>query len=265
MTAQRREGAILEMVDPRPYSEDIAAQLFVATFPDGATLEQIGEAFGVTRERIRQVEVDALETLRNRAAAHGLDERDLAAALASRGAANDHQIPGEAGLLMTGPKRDARTDPLPLVLYSDAGARLEAAVLELERCAALRAKRQQMNGSKAPQGGRVPDSKPAEYEWNGKTQSCSAWARELGIRLSTVQYRRLHGMNPDGTKRVCAGAQETPAEFPIDRERGRLVDPQNGPLAGLAARVRRAEATQASEPREIARTGTGVLIWVPLR
>lgn len=49
------------------YEDDVAARLFVAHFTDGATLEQVGDAFGITRERVRQLEAKALDRARKRA------------------------------------------------------------------------------------------------------------------------------------------------------------------------------------------------------
>jgi hypothetical protein len=46
------------------YEDDIACQLFVATFPDGATLDMIAQAIGVSRERVRQIETIAFAKLR---------------------------------------------------------------------------------------------------------------------------------------------------------------------------------------------------------
>lgn len=47
-----------------PYERDVAAQLFVAAFPMGATLEMVGDAMGVSRERVRQLESVAFEKVR---------------------------------------------------------------------------------------------------------------------------------------------------------------------------------------------------------
>ncbi len=49
------------------YEHDRGAQQFVAEHPDGGTLEELGEYFGVTRERARQIEADALRKFRARA------------------------------------------------------------------------------------------------------------------------------------------------------------------------------------------------------
>lgn len=49
-----------------PYRRDVAAQLFVAIFKGGATLDSIAEALGVSRERVRQIEGDAIAKLRER-------------------------------------------------------------------------------------------------------------------------------------------------------------------------------------------------------
>ena len=46
--------------------------------PDlGATLEEIGQALGVTRERARQIEAAALRKLRVRCEAEGIDLADM--------------------------------------------------------------------------------------------------------------------------------------------------------------------------------------------
>lgn len=57
------------------YEEDVACQLFVRTFPDGATLDSIAMALGVSRERVRQIEGDAKRKLRGGGLpAFGLEE-----------------------------------------------------------------------------------------------------------------------------------------------------------------------------------------------
>lgn len=50
-------------VDKTPYEEDEACQRFVADHPGGATLGEIAEYMGVTRERVRQIEFGALKKL----------------------------------------------------------------------------------------------------------------------------------------------------------------------------------------------------------
>ena len=50
--------------DVTPYEEDEECQRIVRDNPDGATLEIIGATMGVCRERIRQIEEEALEKLR---------------------------------------------------------------------------------------------------------------------------------------------------------------------------------------------------------
>lgn len=55
-----------------PWEADRVAQRFVAEH-GAATLEAIGEFFGVTRERIRQIETAALKKLRRRLAREGID------------------------------------------------------------------------------------------------------------------------------------------------------------------------------------------------
>ena len=46
-------------------------------FPNGATLELVGEMFGVTRERIRQIEAKALKKLKMACAHEGLSLADF--------------------------------------------------------------------------------------------------------------------------------------------------------------------------------------------
>lgn len=55
-------------INDEPFALDPVAQAFVRKHPDGATLEEVGEAFGVSRERIRQIEEQALRHLRMRIA-----------------------------------------------------------------------------------------------------------------------------------------------------------------------------------------------------
>lgn len=56
-------------IDPSTrYEDDVDAQEFVSRHPDGATLDQVAEAFGVTRERARQIEEGALHKIFRRRA-----------------------------------------------------------------------------------------------------------------------------------------------------------------------------------------------------
>jgi hypothetical protein len=71
----RQHGALVDM--HTPYARDAAAQAFVAEHEGGATLELVGLAMGVTRERIRQIEASALARFRRRAHLAGLDADDL--------------------------------------------------------------------------------------------------------------------------------------------------------------------------------------------
>lgn len=49
------------------YEDDPWAQQFVAAHPDGATLEQVGAALGIVRERVRQLEESAIRKCRRAA------------------------------------------------------------------------------------------------------------------------------------------------------------------------------------------------------
>lgn len=82
-TSPRRRGPTVIPADasPRrvafetlPFAEDPEAVAFVEAHPDGATLDEIGEWLGVTRERIRQMEGDALRSLAMRLRLAGVTE-----------------------------------------------------------------------------------------------------------------------------------------------------------------------------------------------
>lgn len=45
------------------YEDDCYAQRFVEAHPHGATLDEVGDALGIVRERVRQIEEQALEKL----------------------------------------------------------------------------------------------------------------------------------------------------------------------------------------------------------
>lgn len=49
------------------YEDDPWAQAFVAAHPDGATLEEVGAALGIVRERVRQLEESAIRKCRRAA------------------------------------------------------------------------------------------------------------------------------------------------------------------------------------------------------
>lgn len=57
--------------DTAPWHADREAQELVAAHPTGLTLEEVGAHFGVTRERIRQIEAQALRKLRAGASLSG--------------------------------------------------------------------------------------------------------------------------------------------------------------------------------------------------
>lgn len=145
-----------------PFAQDDAAQRFVETHPDGGTLEEVGAALGITRERARQVEAIALKRLVLRCRVAGITREDIGAILATRpgryegpgaGASGDGAGTAKAEKVKQmraagawsnghGPARTiseaqrARHAPLPEELYSPSGQRLVAFVEELEARAA---------------------------------------------------------------------------------------------------------------------------------
>lgn len=68
----RRAAAAGAIVHPSlRYEDDVACQLLVNAHPDGLTLDEVGRALGLTRERVRQIEAAALAKLRRRLAVLG--------------------------------------------------------------------------------------------------------------------------------------------------------------------------------------------------
>ncbi len=67
-----------------PWEDDVNAQAVVDAFPEGMTLAQVGLCFGLNRERVRQIEYEALRKL----VASG-DAHDLLPAWAELQAAKD--------------------------------------------------------------------------------------------------------------------------------------------------------------------------------
>ncbi|MCZ7683898.1 MAG: hypothetical protein M5U28_36085 [Sandaracinaceae bacterium] len=61
-----RLAATPELDPDLPWAADVACRALVAERPDGCTLEEVGRAMGVTRERARQIEASALEVVRRR-------------------------------------------------------------------------------------------------------------------------------------------------------------------------------------------------------
>lgn len=124
-----------------PFAEDAAAQAFVEQHPGGATLEVCGDALGVTRERLRQIESKALKRLRKRCRLAGITAEDLVAVLANRGRSGEHMTPstGFASGYMGASLSEAKTasvqahSTLPEEFYSPEGEQFAAAVEDLER------------------------------------------------------------------------------------------------------------------------------------
>ena len=75
----------LDALDGEPRFEcDPETRAFVAEHPGGATLAEIGEYLGVTRERVRQIEAAALPKARAAALAEGIDSEEFLAHLMQR-------------------------------------------------------------------------------------------------------------------------------------------------------------------------------------
>jgi hypothetical protein len=111
-----------------PYARDVAAQMFVAAFFDGASPDAVGEALGITGERARQIEAGALAK--------------LAIALPSRGITSDvieGRAPRERRRLASGhlvqapePSRAFDEPAPPEMEASEFTARIDALLREVE-------------------------------------------------------------------------------------------------------------------------------------
>lgn len=72
------QGAAVPRIDGTTrFDDDLEAQAFVDAHPDGATLEEIGETLGRTRERVRQLETAALRKLLARLTLLGFTALDI--------------------------------------------------------------------------------------------------------------------------------------------------------------------------------------------
>ena len=65
----------LDCLNPR--QQDILARRFGLRGHDAATLEEVGQAVGLTRERVRQIQLEALKQLRGHIEGQGLDRDTL--------------------------------------------------------------------------------------------------------------------------------------------------------------------------------------------
>lgn len=66
------------------YVDDHAARALVASFPDGMSHRSIGEAMGICRERVRQIEAAAVAKLCAALGRRGIDRALVASHLASK-------------------------------------------------------------------------------------------------------------------------------------------------------------------------------------
>jgi hypothetical protein len=243
-----------------PYHHDLAAQRFVADHPDGGTLEECGQAFGVTRERVRQIETKALVALRHACRRAGISAGDLAAMLTSRrsGASTEHMSPqpssaGYVNRTVSESQRHRHAEPLPEEFYSPLGVRLMRALLELEERAAILD--ELVRRTDAHLAGVDPGPIPAallverptvappleaqeEIEpmpnppklWadqSGTSKTLKEWSAELGIPPASIRTRVLKGHWPDGSPKDTA----KPARTPKRRKPARPID--LGPLASM--------------------------------
>jgi hypothetical protein len=89
-----------------PYLEDIACRHFVR-LTKGATLDMIGTAIGLTRERVRQIELAALVKLRRACEREGTDLREILASLSER-TGDEREATDRAPPIASGPSEELR-------------------------------------------------------------------------------------------------------------------------------------------------------------
>lgn len=140
----RRRGVAYEvpeaLIDERTrYEDDERCRRVVEAHPDGMTLEEVSTHFGVTRERIRQIEERALRSLVMRCELAGISREDVISALGSK---RSNDTPDTTGGGYVGRGRAGTGSghwsalPLPVEPYSEHGQRVEAALVELDRITA---------------------------------------------------------------------------------------------------------------------------------
>ena len=75
---EKVEGCLEEWLDDLPDRQrEILARRFGLLGYEASTLEAVGEAVGLTRERVRQIQIDALARLKRAALRDGLSEEEL--------------------------------------------------------------------------------------------------------------------------------------------------------------------------------------------
>ena len=75
---ERVEGCLEEWLDDLPDRQrEILARRFGLMGYEASTLEAVGEEVGLTRERVRQIQIDALARLKRAALRNGLSEEEL--------------------------------------------------------------------------------------------------------------------------------------------------------------------------------------------
>lgn len=204
----------------RGYEADAGAQLFVSTL-GGASLEQVGEALGCTKERVRQIEAGALAKLRERASEVGLSEADL----------DRHHVPtGQHVPASSAPRSEtstapaptarrswrdatrAESDSLPEELYSPEGVRLAEALRELElRAARVAELTNHLPSPPTALTERHERTDMATITWNGQTKTVRQWAEEFDVTDAAIYARIKRGCNPDGSRKAAEAPVEASA------------------------------------------------------
>lgn len=122
------------------YADDERCRALIESHPDGMTLHEVGMAFGVSRERIRQIEEIALKRLLARCKLAGISREDVASMLSTkRGGSPDMPdvYAGRGGTIVAAAARIERRETLEAAgPLSEHGQRVDGAIVELERIVA---------------------------------------------------------------------------------------------------------------------------------
>ncbi len=112
------------------FRDDVEAQRLVEAHPDGMTCEDVASALGLSRERVRQIEHDAMRTLVARLVLSGIGAGEVAAGFARRA---DTQWFGRAR--GTADARAIDGAEATCGAWSEQGQRVEAACAALDEAA----------------------------------------------------------------------------------------------------------------------------------
>jgi hypothetical protein len=265
-TSERARGATVHPT--LPFEKDIDARAWVICHPEGGTLEEVGSALGVTRERIRQLESLALGKLRRACLREGIDAQELLAGLRARDELAPHPDAGEDRLVRVvdlthpadeegAPSHEIACEPWSLdgLRFADAIAQYARAA---DRLAALLGIEVDEEGDMAnrhnPMRLTHPDS--------GIEDTIDGWAERLGVSRGAIDMRRRK--KPGDLRYILSPRIDDPKTSSTS-----MVAPEAGagrktPRTRLAkAPAKRAATKPSTDPRKPARAAVVPSAAVP--